>query len=303
MAKHPRSFQKKTQDILGYLALFLFASVVKGLPEKRALSIGERLGSFASKLVPKYKKVVQDNLRKVFGDAWSEEVRQRVANRVFEFQGKNFVEFLLLSRFTEKQICEKIEIHNEHYLDGALGKGKGILLVSAHLGNWELGAAYFAAKGYPIREVVRPISNPFVEAFISNIKEKKGLNLLHRHAANTGEYLRCLRENKILVLATDQYSGPVGVLVPFLGHPSWTVCSYQILARRTGASVVPVFCVQENGGPLRYSLFVEEPISLTFEGKRDQYLAHNARTVNQIIEKYIYKHPEQWFWMHQRWRD
>ena len=187
----------------------------------------------------------------------------------------------------------------EHF-QAALSKGKGILFMASHFGNWELMALAFSLKYHPAYLVVRPLDNPFLDRLISSIRCKGG-NCLIGKRGSVRAVLRLLKQREIVALLIDQnVDWYEGVFVPFFKDIACTTKMLAVVALRTGAPVVPVYNIRLADG--RYKVVFEPEVSLVMTGDKTKDAEENTALFNRIIEAYVRRQPEQWFWMHQRWK-
>lgn len=284
---------------IAYACLRVIGAMACILPDAAVKKWGMAVGSLVFRVSAKHRKIALRSLELCFGKEWNDEKIHAVALRCFQNMGKNLLLFLKLPAVKPERLIREVKLVNDNYLKEGLEKGKGVIVLSAHMGNWEYATAAMTSRSYPIVEVVRHISNPHVDAYISNIKQQKGLRLVVRSRETTIDYVRVLRENNILVLVTDQNAAHRGVPAKFFGMETPTFVGWITLARRTKAAVVPAFCAYENGS---LCIFFEKPLDISIEGKLEETYKVNAERINAIIEKYIRRFPDQWFWLHNRWK-
>lgn len=294
-----KSVKKRALEWLGYVILRFFGGLAGILPVPVLEKLGAAAGRLVFKLSKKHRLIALQSLNVCFGSEWNEEKRRAVAVGGFENIGKNMLLFLKLPSVSPETLVRDAKIVGEEHLKEAFRKGKGVLVLSAHFGNWELAAATMAARGYPVYEMVRHISNPRVNAYVMEIRNRNNVHSVLRARESTMEYVRLMRENKALILATDQNAADRGVPAKFFGVETPTFIGWITLARRTGAAALPGYCAYENG---QFCIFFEKVLDISIEDNLQKTYRVNAERVNAIIEKYIRRYPEQWFWLHNRWR-
>lgn len=294
-----KSAKRNFLEWAAYAALRFFGAMASLLPASWLKILGAGIGRLVFRLSEKHRNIALQGVNVCFGNERDEEERRRIALRGFESMGKNLLLFLKLPAVSRERLKADVTFVNEENLKDALARGKGVLLLSAHMGNWEYAGAAIAARGYPVVGVVQRISNPWVDSYVSNIRHQKGIPLVVRSRASTEDYVRVLNENKILILVTDQNAAHRGVPAKFFGVDTPTFVGWITLSRRTDAAVVPAFSAYENG---RLCIFFEKPVDISEEENLQKTYIVNAERVNAIIEKYIRRYPEQWFWLHNRWR-
>lgn len=285
---------------LGYLFFKIIYYLVNSIKEEKINKFSKILGGIAYFLSSKYRKIVISNLETAFGKEWSKEKINKTARDVFQSQARNLIEFLRFEKLNEEKIKKIVEIEGRENLDNALSKGNGAILISAHLSNWELGAATISAYGYEIYEVVRELSDKMANDLVSNIKINKGINLIARDKSTIKNVIKLLRENKMIVLAVDQNAGLAGTFVDFFSKPTSTFAGPLIISRRTKSPIVPIFITRKENG--FYKIFVEKEFKLEENENYSEFIFTNLQNLTKIIERYIKNYPEQWFWLHQRWK-
>jgi len=181
-------------------------------------------------------------------------------------------------------------------LESAIARGKGVLLLSAHYGGWEVAGMAVMSLVRNIRTITRRLDNEFLERDLARLRSSTGAAVLDRKRA-VREIIRALEENAVIVLLPDQSVLPrEGVLVPFLGHDAWTTTLPAKLAQRMGSTIVFTFCIADETG---HRLEFESPIQPSEAGSDPVAL---TRRINDVISRRIEAHPELWLWMHDRWK-
>lgn len=274
-------------------------SLVYLLPSGTGLFLAAKAGSLVYYILPKYRKTALANLRLAFGGEKSAGELRAIARRVFENLGKNAFELIRFPRINEKNIDALVTIDNPARLNRAFEKGAGVIIITAHIGNWELMAATLRLKGYPGVTVGRRIYFHKYDRYLNYLRKTHDVNVVYRDDSPR-EILKILKENRIVGIVADQDVDSVaGVFVNFFGHPAYTPAGPAALAKTTGAPLVPVFIIRKNG---RHVLFVEEPVELADTADKEKDLVENTQRWSNVVESYIRRYPEQWVWMHRRWK-
>jgi KDO2-lipid IV(A) lauroyltransferase len=240
------------------------------------------------------------NLRMAFPDI-TESERLRILRGCFQNLGRLLVEFAHFPELNRVNISQFV-IHDglENYLEG-LRRGRGVIFMTAHFGAWELSSFAHAVYGYPLHFVVRPIDNSRVEALISSYRVASGNMPIQRRSA-TRDILKALRRNEAVGILFDQNTTrSEGVFTEFFGVPAATTPSIALLALRTGAAVVPGFLIWDEK-LRRHRLRLDPPVQLCTSGDLDRDVLENTKRFNQILEGYIRQYPDQWLWIHRRWK-
>ena len=187
----------------------------------------------------------------------------------------------------------------EHFYT-AMEKGRGVLLLTSHFGNWELMALAFSLLYRPINIVIRPLDIPLLDRLITNIRTRGGNQMIAKKGS-LSKVLRLLAAGGVVGLLIDQNPAwEEGVFVPFFKEIACTNKALTALALRTGAPVIPVYNVRELDGSYRIVAGPEVVLVRSGDTRRD--MEENTANFNRIIESYVRRHPEQWFWVHQRWK-
>jgi KDO2-lipid IV(A) lauroyltransferase len=243
------------------------------------------------------------NLRIAFPD-WSESQRNRVLVDCCANLARNFVELALLGRADAEEFRKLVRIEGLGHLEAARkesGTG-GVIVLTAHYGSWEFLAAAMVAHGLPVTLVYRSRENPLTEELLAGLRRSGGSELFARGSAARAA-LRALRDGKILAMTYDQNCGrEEGVFVPFFGRLACTRSAPPRIAMRTGAPVIPIF-VERVDESAYHRVRVLPPLEMLPEGEdREAAIRENARRMTAVIEGEIRRRPDQWIWVHRRWR-
>jgi len=184
------------------------------------------------------------------------------------------------------------------FLDEALEGGKGLVLVTFHFGNWELVGAYIARLGYPLSVVVQRIHNPFIDKMISNMRQGAGMKTIPRSSA-LKDSLRALDKNNIVVFLADQDAHDSGVFVPFFHRPASTPRGPAVIALRRDVQAVMSFAVRQEDGSFEINF---EPIIYKRKYVLEEDIKVFTRTFTNRLEDYVKEYPDQWLWLHRRWK-
>lgn len=270
------------------------------LPRQALPPIGRALGMAAFHAMPRYRKVALSNLRRAYGAEWSEAQIQDTARESFRNLGVTLVEFFLRQpRITGEEVEREVHFEGQEHYEQAFKRGKGVLLITAHYGNWEMMGPRLHRAGYKVSAVSRTADDPGTERMIEQIRTRCGLQQIPRkHAARMG--LAALRRNEILAILLDQNTLEGGVFVPFFGHPASTATGPAVFALKTGAAIVPTFCIRDAGGRLRMKAW--PPIYPEPSGNRAADVERLTAEITRVIELQIRERPELWFWLHDRWK-
>ena len=268
------------------------------LPRSLALFIGGRLGVLAYWFAHEQRRLACEHIRLSLELTDRRNVRA-IAKACFKNIGKTLVEFMRFPRLNSRQIDQYVRFEGIQHVHDALSKGNGAIILTGHFGNWELLAASISNTIAPLFPIVRELRSPRLNVIVSGYREKAGYSTIDR---DTGirQALRCLKRNELLGIVADVDTTVNGVFVNFFGRPAYTPYSPVAFALKTGAAILPSFIIRQPDGT--HQAIIEEPLELKRCNDKEQELVKNTQKFTEIIESYIRKHPEQWIWMHKRWK-
>ena len=209
------------------------------------------------------------------------------------------MEFMQLPRMSPETLHQLVTFEGKEHIDKALAQGKGAIILTAHFGNWELLGARILAHGYTIRGITRELRSKRLDAIVSSYREKVGWQGIDRDRA-VREVLRCLNRNELIAILADVDTRTRGIFVDFFGRPAYTPYSPVAFALKTGAAILPTFIIRQPDDSHR--AIVEAPLPLQQSGNKEEDLLVNTQRFTKVIESYIRRYPEQWIWMHERWK-
>lgn len=247
----------------------------------------------------KHRRISERNLELASPPLCAPEGIPGIVRRMYDHFGTMVAEVLLLSRILRpRNIARHFTLERFEIFDHALARGRGILVVLPHLGNWEIAGTAIPLAGYPIEVVNRPIENRFLDRYITKVRTRAGAKLISKYNA-VPEVIRSLRKNRIVALISDQNIRSGGVFPRFFGRPASTVKTPALLALKYDAPLVPAEVCREEG---RYRIRLHDPIEPSaYRGRADAVEAM-TQAFTSLFEEFIRRHPEQWTWMHRRWR-
>ncbi|MBW2146694.1 MAG: lysophospholipid acyltransferase family protein [Deltaproteobacteria bacterium] len=302
--KYMRSLHKRIRSIRRWFQwhlLFVLIRITRGLaiilPESLAFGMGEVMSGIWHKCARKNKMQADQSLKTAF-PRWRSEQRERVVRAVFRNLGRSAIE---LFRFYggKYDLLKHLHIDNIDRLTRALEKGRGVIIVSAHLGNWELLACAASALGFPTRVVANRIRDSRIDRLLYQSRSRAGVAMVFRDERIV-HMLRHLRDKEILAILIDQDSHFNGIFVSHFNQPTYTARGPAILALASGAPIVPVFIARDDDGLHR--VYMEEPIVANPSEDREQEIRRITQSCMDIVERYIRQFPDQWVWMHRRWK-
>jgi KDO2-lipid IV(A) lauroyltransferase len=282
-----------------YYAIRGAVAALDRLSIRRAGRIGEWLGAFGYRPLGIRRAVVERQVRAAFPGLAEPEVL-RIARASYEHLGRTSIEAALLAGYSPAQVRAMFEgVQNQEALTAALAEGKGVLLVSGHLGNWELAGAFVAASGVPIEAVARGMENPLFDEYITRTREDLGMTVVH-DADAVRRVPRAMREGKGVAMLVDQgAAGLASSWVPFFGRYAKTPRGPAVFALRLGAPVVFATALRQPSG--KYVMYYERvPVHPT--GDREADVDRIVADYTATLERWIRRAPEQYFWHHRRWK-
>lgn len=238
------------------------------------------------------------NLKQVFGLEASEQEIKNCARRNFQNFAKCIVDFFRFSRIDENNISSFVCIRGEKYLKEAFAEGKGVIGLSAHLGNWELGAVTITLLGYPVNAVALSHEQRLVNNLFVKQRTRKGVRVIPAESAAKRCYQALVRGEMVALLG-DRDITASGVTVKFFGKETILPRGPATLAVRREASVLPAFMIR--GEDNRFTLNFESPICFNAPSRDKESIPLFAEKLAKVLEKYIRRYPEQWFMFHPMW--
>ena len=286
---------RKAQDFNGTLTAF-----IASIPQKHIASVGKILGMLVYFVDLRHRRIVRRNLQFVHPE-WSQDRIQKLSKRVFENLGVTVLEICQMTCFSREDILRKVRIRGEENLLNAIKSPRGVMMISAHLGNWEMSQLLVSCYlRKPIVLVARRIQSKMLDRWIHGLRVRFGSVVLDKKRA-LPKMARALHQGKTLGLLIDQGTKlSRGVEVTFFGRTTTATPAAAILARRYDSPVLPVFCLREADASLM--LVVEPPLNLQKTEDQRADLKANTQLMTSAIERAIRAYPEQWFWFHKRWK-
>lgn len=266
---------------------------------KNAYRISAFSGQLLCRLDRKHRTIAIGNLTQAFGGEKTPSEMATIAREVFTNLFLILFEIGWLARLDPRDVRRQIKISGWHDFRNTLRRGKGALVLLAHAGNWELLSAVSPLVGVPVNVLYRPLDFKPLNLFFKTIRSRFGTQLVStRRSAR--EVLRALSRGEVVGVLMDQnVDWYEGVFADFFGRRAATNKGFALLALKTGAPVIPLFMIREKNG-FRVEIWPEVPLIKT--GDRTTDVDRNTQQYNDVIERFVRRHPTQWFWVHQRWK-
>ena len=296
-SKHKKDYWRYPFEVFAVMVLCRLCRV---LPSAWLQPAGTILGEAAYYLIPRRRWTTLNNLRLAFKDPTFN--HSMLAHRAYRTLGRNILEFLHSVAMSRTQILESVKVEGRQHMDEAIRSGKGVILLGAHYGNWELMNSVNSALGYQTHVVGRAMDNPLMNRMINRWRERFGSKIINSRSRNSlREILSALHKKTAVGFLIDQnVVGDRGVFVDFFGRLAHTHKVVALVALKTGAQIIPMFMRQDANG--KSLLSYGEPLPLVRTGNRENDVSENTQVMTHLLEKEIREKPEQWLWMHDRWK-
>jgi Kdo2-lipid IVA lauroyltransferase/acyltransferase len=277
--------------LIGFLCLLPFAWMK---------FLGRGFGWLVFKLARKERDKTTKNIRIAYSQTLNWIQAEKLAQKVWIRLGWNIFEVARWMPMTQEEVVSQVvRVHGWEHMEKALAGNKGVLILSGHLGNWELMGAYFASKTPTVAVAQNLYDDRFDELITWMRSEKLKIPMIKRGLALRG-ILEALKSNNAICALVDQDTGKDGIFVPFFGKQTWTQSGVARIAYKTGAALVPAFVVRGADG--QFELYVEKEIEFQKTEDAEKDILEIVRRYTEVIETYVKTYPDQWMWMHERWK-
>jgi KDO2-lipid IV(A) lauroyltransferase len=285
-------------DVLEYAAFRTGLSALAALRWRRAGSVGARVAALGYWPLRIRRGVVESQIAASFPE-WDEARVRAVARGAYQHLGRTTVEAALLPTLSRADVVGLFDGEGDWaILERAYAAGKGVIVVTGHIGNWELAGAYIAARGVPVDGVTRRMANPLFDRYVTETRQRSGLGVIPENPARFVP--RALREGRVVALVADQgVKGMASTYVPFFGRPAKTPRGPAVFARRLEVPLVVGTAIRLPSG--KYRALVE-PVELVESGDRERDIDTIVARYTATIERWVRAYPEQYFWHHRRWK-
>ncbi|PLX81245.1 MAG: hypothetical protein C0615_00160 [Desulfuromonas sp.] len=280
-----------------YLVYRLLSTLVSFLPRRVSLIIGANLGRLCGVLFAKRRKLAEKNMALAMPKLSPEQVEIEISV-MYEHLGILAMDVLNLKRFhDEPELSRYFDFENLKNLNDAYGLGKGVLILTGHLGNWEAGSCFLPKLGFPTAFIAKRMKNPRMDNFIKAIREQGGAEMIDAKRG-ARKILKALGKGKVVCVLMDQHNRE-GIAADFFDRPARTTTMMVKVAMKTGAPVIPAFTfrTEEN----RYTTSFGKPMVFA-ESANHEVVKECTQKCNDIIESAVRSKPSQWFWLHNRWK-
>jgi Kdo2-lipid IVA lauroyltransferase/acyltransferase len=287
---------------IGWLMLVVCSLITRVLPMRYVYAFARGLASLGYRVAGKHRRVALESLGIAFGQGNSASQNQKIARDCFTSMAKSGVEVIFLTSKPPRLLDERIRIVDSRVLDKALAKGKGVILVSAHFGNFPLMVAKLGLAGYKISAIMRHMRDKRAEKMFLARRDVFRVKTIYSQPRDicVNSAIDALRNNELVFIPLDQNFGTGGVFVDFFGSKAATATGPVILARRTGAAILPCFIIRQPDDT--HKIVFEPPMELEKGPTPKETVVINVQKLTHIIESYIRRYPAEWSWIHRRWK-
>lgn len=308
MAKRPEGYKRppgpdpkaRWVHYLQYAIIRILESVVMVMPMSWVQGLGSFLGRVIHLLDRKHRNIALVNTQLIFGNRRSGKAKKTIVRDCYRHLGRALLETIRLRRVNASNFRDWVELDGVENFHRGLEKGCGVILCTAHYGNWELMNAVLGLLDLPMSVLARPLDNPLVHEHVKAIRTRTGNRVIDK-SKSVRKILTSLRENRIVGFVNDQNVHDHNrIMVPFFGHDAATTPVPGALAIKTGAPIVTGYSVPLGGG--RYRLVFHEPIEAQPGAEKEQETLRLARLLNDRLEAQIEEVPHCWFWVHRRFK-
>jgi KDO2-lipid IV(A) lauroyltransferase len=283
---------------LEYALAWALIKFVGILPRPLARAFGICVAWIVYFLHPKLRRVGMRNLELAFSER--SRGRKKILHGVFTSLGRQVAEVCLFRRYTRENVSKVVVYEGFENFERALARGKGVLFLTAHLGAWELSAFAHSLYGYPLSLVMRPLDNPYLDRLTREYRTRHGNKAVDKDFAR-GLIAAMRKGETVGVLMDTNMIASQGVFVDFFGIQACTASGIARVALKTDAAVVPGFTIWDPGLK-KYRLRFDPAVTLIRTANRESDVVANTALFTKIIEGYVSRYPDQWLWVHRRWK-
>ena len=296
-----KKIRKSISRLSGWLGLNFSSLIIKVIPERWIYSFAKNMAALGFIIARKQRKIALESLTIAFGQDKTKCEIEQIAKDCFIFMAKAGLELMFFMDKPEL-LKKRVEFVGRENLDKALSRGKGVILVSAHFGNFPVMLAKLSLEGYKTASIMRYMRDERAEKFFVAKRTQVGIKTIYSQPrkACVENSIRTLRNNELLFIPIDQNFGTGGVFVDFFGKKAATATGPVVLALRTKAAVIPCFIVRQKDDT--HKIIFEEPLNLEEGRTFQETISINIQKLTDIIESYIRKYPAEWGWIHRRWK-
>ncbi|MBN1522190.1 MAG: lysophospholipid acyltransferase family protein [Candidatus Aureabacteria bacterium] len=284
------------------MTIFLksFALLIRSLPRKLALIIGMLLGKLMGIILIHKKKICFLNMDLAFSDSLSSREKSRIIRKMYVNLGKNIVDFLRIPLISQDNFHQFVTVEGERFLVDAREKRKGVLVITAHYGFWDIIPLFFAFRGYGANLITKDIRNASLNDFWMKYRKYGGVNPIYKKNSSR-EMISLLKRNESLGFVIDQnMNSRSGIFVDFFGVKACTIDVVAKLSQSLECPVLPIFCIRKDDDT--FIIRIEEPVLLRQGKDKQETILLTTQAYTEVLERFIIERPDHWIWMHKRWK-
>jgi KDO2-lipid IV(A) lauroyltransferase len=296
-----KKIRRSISYFFAWLLLIFCSLIIKIIPARYLYDFALGIGSLGYIFIHKQRKIALESLNIAFGHDKSQEEIKQIVKDNFIFMAKSAIEMMFLME-RPALLKKRVTFQGKENLDFALSQGKGVILVSAHFGNFPLLMAKLSLEGYHIAGIMRPMRDSHTEKFFLAKRNKIKIKTIYSQPRNVcvENTIKSLRNNELVFIPIDQNFGTGGVFVNFFGRKAATATGPVVLAKRTKATILPCFILRQKDDTHR--IIFEPALKLEEDRDQEKSIIINIQKLTDIIEAYIRRYPTQWSWIHRRWK-
>lgn len=295
------SKKRKRSKFFVFSAVRFFTDIVARMPLPVAMLLGRVVGRAVRMVDRRHRIVARENLDNAYGDAIPPEEKERIIRGVYANLGAILVELIKTPSVVKKEGWrDRIIVEGEENARAAAARGRGIIFVSGHLGNWEILGLGITLIGYPLHTLARPLDNPLLDRYLLRARTRFGQRIIPQDGS-FGEFMRLLRRGESIGVLVDQNQKTKGVFVDFFGRKASTLRTVATLHRRTGAPIVTGY-IRREPGPFRHRIRIDPPIVIDRTSDAEGDIRRITQAFTTRLEGYVRETPDQWLWLHRRWK-
>jgi KDO2-lipid IV(A) lauroyltransferase len=292
---------KEVCYIVEYTLVKIFIFIFKILKFKKSTKLSIFLTKFVGKRLSVH-KLAKDNIRKSIKKLTEKEI-ENIVDNMWENLGRNIAEYYFINKKSKKEINKIVSLdeNSKKNFQKLKRSKKGGILFSAHFGNWEVGGRYLGLNDFKCKTLYRPFNNKYVNQLIS-VDKRKNIKLIRKGSAGNKEMIKSLKNGEFIIVLADQRVGD-GIEVPFFGRKALTSTSLAKLVLKYNVPLIPIRIIRKNN-ETNFNMEILDPLDVVQDKEltMDKKIYKITKEVNKTLEGWIRKSPEQWFWVHNRWK-
>ena len=296
-----KKIRKSFSRFFSWLGLIACSLIIRIMPRRYLYGFAKNIASLGYLIAGRQRKVARESLTIAFGQERPQKEIEQIARDCFTFMAKSGVELLFMMD-RPKLLENRVEIIGKENLDKALSKGRGVILVSAHFGNFPLMLVRLALAGYKTAGIIRPMRDSRAEKMFMAKRSRFNFKTIYSQPRDVcvNNTIEALRNNELVFIPLDQNFGTGGIFVDFFGRKAATATGPIILAQRTKAAILPCFIIRQKDDS--HKIIFEPALNLEKGKDAKETVVLNIQKITNIIESYIRKYPAEWGWIHRRWK-